>query len=358
MRATFIFCCLLQASALRFNKHPEISAIKELDTTEVSNGWTGYDTMDESMKKQVQYDETEELDLSRAPPHVQLRRNVKSITDDFVKTYAAQYANEMHRRSAVFFLHVSKSAGTTICDCGKHNGCNAPNRNCHTKVDWHLWGGNHIGNTRQNLTCQELADLNKQMKWTLEGDENYLPAEGTCPQFWNVIVLRNPINRIISHAHEMSRDKTMDFEAMNRGGWSILTHNYYIRSLVGEFDPEVKITEEHLRKAKQILNTFDVVLIKNPSLNNNLDLTLGWKCPNAQSRGHSGRYEDPMTTEEFGEMLKQKWGEDKFNLLYEQNKLDFMLKAHADRLAAHDERIFNHPQFQLTKPGKCGYLDQ
>lgn len=300
-------------------------------------------------------DEHEWLDDSLAPYHVKERRRSNSITNEFVKNYAAQYIKEVRNRSSVFFLHVSKTAGSTICECGKANGCTAPPKNCHAEYDKWMWQGGE----RPDLSCEQMESLMMTNNWTLEGDENYLPREGTCPQFWNVIALRNPIDRIISHLdmlqdpfHHWARQKWAEFSrtfASVNEHLGILVHNYYIRSLVGEFNPDVNITEKHLQKAKQILNSFDVVLVLSQSFNSRLGLTLGWHCQGFHERNN----EKKSAVEQ---NWKAQWSEEEWNQLYEQNKLDFMLKAHADRLVALDDRIFNHPHFQLPEPGQCGHL--
>merc|ERR1712224_581869 len=83
--------------------------------------------------------EPEELDLSQAPAHVRERRQTKEVTGDFVREYATKYIQEMQNRSGLFWLHVSKTAGSTVCTCGKRMGCHAPWENCHDRDDSFLW---------------------------------------------------------------------------------------------------------------------------------------------------------------------------------------------------------------------------
>merc|ERR1740138_753426 len=48
-------------------------------------------------------------------------------------------------------------------------------------------------------TCTGLSAAYAAANITIEGNENYLIAEGLCSEFWNTVVFRDPVARLVSH---------------------------------------------------------------------------------------------------------------------------------------------------------------
>lgn len=324
--------------------------------------------------------------------HVQLRRILaESLLNNTtqpaaVRDYAMLYHEEFSGRQLVFFLHVSKASGTEFCECGKSSGCRAEptNRikgtgNCNDPVvDIQLWfAGSAIdAKAREKFsTCAGLAKRYAARNWTLEGNEGYLlPASGICPQFWNVIIVRDPISRLLSHLkmlyswHQKFPPETLTpdhiFKKAHR-----LSNNYHIRVLSGRdafFSPFGEISERHFETALTLLRKFDLVFSmgsSNTSLTTLLERALGWTCTECAlcKRLPWLRDKSGVTTAVYRARLN--WTERDWSMLRAASSWDMKLKEHADTLARLDESVFVHDSFSTFQPTcprrsgeSCGFL--
>mmetsp|Transcript_2038 Transcript_2038/g.5170 ORF Transcript_2038/g.5170 Transcript_2038/m.5170 type:complete len:426 (+) Transcript_2038:100-1377(+) len=308
-----------------------------------------------------------------------------------LRKYGERYHAEFRARQAVFFSHVSKSAGTTFCACGMRSGClgfgmdeesDPVLQNCHAGLwdksapdDSPHWGaeGNH---PEQFDTCDGLAEYATSQNYTLEGNENYLISEGVCPQFWNVVILRDPIERLVSHLSELTRipeQSPWRFREVRVGDalWNphnltpqtifqeipILSDNFYIRSLLGRDVyrlPFGAITEEHLEQAKKVVEKFDMVLLKSDNLMDEIQQLMGWTCHASRRMGQSDK---------FAELLRTVWSPDAWAQVKKQNAFDVELVNHAQDLWKLDAQVFHQPIFAASasssaqcSAGDCGYL--
>lgn len=301
--------------------------------------------------------------------HVQRRRELSEKlkkgegTDSDVAAYAKEYRKELQKRQSVFLMHVSKAGGTFLCVCGLRNGCRAPGdpgdspekqlrTNCHGDLrEYHQqWGRNEVRMSRGVVnTCGGLARMHRQQGWTLAGDENFLVDGGPCHQFWNVIVMRDPIERLISHVsmlHEgfpgLKPNRRLDPRTVKPryifAAMPLLADNYYIRSLLGMATytlPFGQIREVHLKRAKRVLAKFDV-LFDLEKLHLQIIRALGWACQGSQGRSSKSRY---------GADLNRTWNARDWKLLKDQNHLDRQLFEYARSLIESDWRVLNHPVF-------------
>jgi len=325
---------------------------------------------------------------------MQLALNESTVTDSQFATYAELYRQDLSSKQMIFWSHISKSSGTTFCHCGWQNGCRAYGKdkmgsNCHPMQylnDWPHWGGGSTwmkaGREQKYDTCKGLYEYVREHNYTLEGNENFLISEGLCPNFWNAIIFREPIDRLLSHMALLYRQKAHDSywaevptgpEAWNPsnitpewvvGSTPILSNNYVIRSLLGKdvyLLPPGRINETHLEKAKQVLEQFDVVYVTTPSdddavLVEDIGLSLGWTCE-AEPQKHGGN-----RSADFISQLRASWTEDDWKKLKASNYYDMELYKHAGLLYKIDNLVFRHPQFKRSlgsaEPGKCGYLDK
>ena len=256
----------------------------------------------------------------------------------------------------IYWLHVSKSAGTWFCKCGmtvggRNQGKNfTPQKNCHyLRGDgplWALrsnphsaalfqpWASKLPGKTR---TCLELEAEIKQLEVDFEGNENFLPMYGAvCDNFRNVILLRNPVQRFLSLMRNHARKCTIHgntsicvslFELLLRHVPSanlIASDNFFVRVLggVGVWSlPYGALNQRHLEHAKQTLQSFDDVLIAdavNPSLAKQMKQRLGWDCGSVISR-------EPRFT--------LSWPRKVISLLESRNKMDLELYEFGKKLA-------------------------
>lgn len=293
-----------------------------------------------------------------------------------IASYARRYLHTLSDCDAVFFHHLSKCGGTDLCLCGWSNGCRAwggPNKadNCHPPFDAFRWEGGVRG-VSSPRTCKELAAYNRRYGYTLEGNENYIIGDGLCPQFWNIIILRDPIARLASHLAMCSNfGRPWCLHGKQGPAWlsqatprwlfrekHIIADNFYIRSLLGEdvfHLPFGAIGWEHFVKAKQVLQRFDVVYTLSENFSQDLRLSLGWSCsPKIKRPGNS-------TTKV---QLVRHWGTAGLSRLRNQNRFDMLLYDRARWLARMDRAVFTHPSFRAAADDNarcmdglhCGYL--
>jgi hypothetical protein len=312
--------------------------------------------------------------------HVSVRRQLAlavqsgAYKDDDIAAYRTQYLSEMQARQAVYYLHVSKTAGTFLCDCGWLSGCKSFDKknhttctlaldkttpggfgcgNCHAPFNWPAWTPRMMENTSLGVrnsaldTCAGTAEFLRYHNITVEGNERYLISEGLCPQFWNIMVLRSPQERLVSHLSMISEMFANQYflpvnASLNDVNREIpgIANNFFIRSLLGKDVYELplgQITTTHLEQAKRVLEEFDLVFVQSDTLAQRLKSRMGWSCPTAPSR--------EGTTDAYLTHLKQVWTPAEWEQLDENNKLDELLLNHARTLEEADQAVFDHPVF-------------
>lgn len=323
----------------------------------------------------------------RAADHITFRRRLglrlmarevsRAAVMEDVAAYAHRYREEFAKRNTVFFSHISKSSGTTLCSCGWNSGCNAQGGqtadNCDaTPGDAPDWLGSSQ-NIQSFKTCQALVEHNVKNHYTLEGNQNHLIQDGLCPQFWNVIVLRDPMDRVFSHINLLSQqDQGTPLLSSNRitpkflfENAPLIANNFVIRNLIGPKGYKIpfgNITQEHLEEAKQRLESFDLVFITSDKLLDDVQQLLGWKCA---SHGSTS-----ANTALYQAEVRRAWSQHEINELQKANELDRALFEHARILDMVDRQVLQHPTFSEAlynsthdkecrangNTGQCGFL--
>ncbi|GIL90323.1 hypothetical protein Vretimale_18189 [Volvox reticuliferus] len=215
------------------------------------------------------------------------------------------------------YLHVSKSGGTSWCHIAELNGCTTERydksyvcqiKKFDDKVRWlnmtfHmlqvpvyrvpqyvLKRFSRFGTFRKNHDMSSCSARRKLItnrgynyysnEYTVHGGHKGMDNAHMCGNFFNVIVLRDPMKRLVSHMKfvmwTMSGDRgyndTLLFNRMyaNRSSefWQALgpaiVDNYFIRSLLGEkafHVPVGTVGREMLSLAEHVLAQFDLVLV-------------------------------------------------------------------------------------------------
>ena len=210
-------------------------------------------------------------------------------------------ASSLSRASApVYFLHVSKSGGTSVCDLAydEVNGCSPPSKD-HDGFSAHCWTQGtgpawESGAERRHmdLSCNETVDVFRRTKSSLVFNEGYLPAAdpggggaaavgrpqlsgSLCnEQLIHATVLRNPYKRVESHAHLLDvRKEAGDWGTRLWGDLSFkekakanpyIFDNYITRVLLGHATyysagGSGSLGDDHLRAGQLQLMRFDVV---------------------------------------------------------------------------------------------------
>jgi len=326
--------------------------------------------------------------VSTPDHHVLERRRIGhaveegTATHEDVASYARLYQLEMSRRKVLYLLHISKTAGTFFCACGVSQGCKAiQSGNCHVEYDMNLWtpetrpGPSLLISTRPS-TCEGLAADYETRGLTLEANENFLLPQGLCHQFWNVIIVRDPLTRLFSHL-SMNWERgltiydpsTITVEQLFKEV-PVLSNNYYIRSLLGHDVytlPSGAIRRTHLEKAKQRLRAFDVILIQQEQnsslLTSDINRRIGWSCQGDEIEKLPTSSMATLWgggTTSYREALRARWSDAEWGQLVARNMLDAELQQYAIRLERLDRHVFDHGAFVNTHSSRpkagCGFL--
>ncbi|KXZ47683.1 hypothetical protein GPECTOR_33g565 [Gonium pectorale] len=211
-------------------------------------------------------------------------------------------------KGAVEFLHISKSGGTSMCSVADRNGCVAESTtnygNCmvrrfddrprwvslaeHNKTaapDGWRWYYRYLVR-RGNRTCEYRDEYMRRKGFTfysnefaahggLEGEpEPPWASAHVCPHFLNVIMLRHPIARLVSHIRwiikvyrtEYGRSFEPFFRGRDADYWRrfapAAVDNYYSRLLLGEaafYAPTDTLDATHLAAARLVLLQYDAL---------------------------------------------------------------------------------------------------
>jgi len=318
--------------------------------------------------KKKQHETVHHHDHHHYHQHIQERRQLghkillgQEGTHREVEQYAKHYHQQLAKRDLMFYLHVSKTAGTFLCAAGAASGCEEESglgKNCHIDADQPDWlGVLEATRTGRKESCHDLSLELAGRHLTLEGNENYLIAEGLCPQFWNFVVFRHPIARVLSHLSMLNGNQATWKDEPYKASHPpvnpdalfkqlpILTNNYFIRVLLGSkvFGlPFGAITATHLEQAKHVIEGFDVLFVMDedhPSLlESDLHRTLGWS-----SSGINATESRVGETDEYRQLLN--WNRAQWDALEAANSLDLQLFQHAQALHHLDQQVFQHSAF-------------
>lgn len=276
--------------------------------------------------------------------------------------YSEALKGNAENSKRIQFLHISKAAGTFFCACGNNNGQNIGKRhdggsNCHfLREDFPIWGSLSEENIKAAYrssadasyhtdNCTMLDALYERERITFEGNENFLANEGSlCPQFNNVLVLRSPIHRLVSHIVMLQGSKKAKKETVDTifEKWPLLSDNFMTRVIGGHshfWAPVGSLSHHHLLKAIRTVHDFDHVLIQDQTLNSQIKHSLGWDC-GASSGRHSSF---AGGTQAMVDYFKKTWGDQDFQRLLDRNKLDMQLYDDARHISFARRIIRNQP---------------
>jgi hypothetical protein len=187
----------------------------------------------------------------------------------------------------MYFLHIHKAGGTTLCKLARQNGLRASDQNCNVFVE------NKAPCCGATITQQQRFAATTQ--YDLVANEKYMPhlLDYNCYQY--VTVLRDPRDRYVSH-YLFARDVFFGQSKMGQfTDWlRRQPDNYMLRVICGEWCktiPRGQLNHTHLEFAKQRLGRFSAVLVLE-SLNDGLRIMhqrFGWKTEPAKqiNRGKS-----------------------------------------------------------------------
>jgi hypothetical protein len=274
------------------------------------------------------------------------RGGAKDFVNHCMTTAQSRPLTPPKRENAIIdFLHISKAGGTFYCACGNKNARNS-NRginsgtNCHyLSADRPYWENNSTyvppfaRKPPTKIDCPAKANKMKEQGLDFEGNENFLPNDGLCPDSENVFIMRDPMHRIISHLDfihdrtnlthtapitEISVDTVL-------ARWPRLANNYVARMLGGEEVESLSILSSGntsvLQKAEQRLDEFDTVFIMDKGFTKAIEKRHGWNCSGVMGRtstyhgGTKGRVE----------AVKAAWPAQDWQRLLDYNEMDRQL---------------------------------
>merc|ERR1719158_1989992 len=101
-----------------------------------------------------------------------------------------------------------------MCTCAQRNGCRTPRDRCHgvrgsiranpwmyRDTTFHgNWAGLGPPGPQTENSCVDLRRIARRGgNLTFVGDENWVESVGLCKTFWNIIIMRDPVERLVSH---------------------------------------------------------------------------------------------------------------------------------------------------------------
>jgi len=253
--------------------------------------------------------------------------------------------NSRATQRPIDFLHVSKSAGTFFCACGEAAGRNAgvPGAgdltNCHRlhedQVYWESGPPTPAWARKLPVksSCASQASQMQSRGIDLEGNENFLPGDGVlCPEFENVVLVRDPIHRLISHL------VFMEFDPRNMTAEDILTqfprlsNNYFARVLGGEPVQGLPRGQlpPRLESSRRKLREFDDVFVVDKHLTARIEGRFGWHCSGVDNRTS----EQPGGTAAVVAELQRSWPPGDWDALLAANAVDIELFKEAQIINA------------------------
>ena len=260
----------------------------------------------------------------------------------------------------IFFMHLHKVAGTTLCLLAVNNGHRAAGMkqddkdpktkekfgfNCNILGDdpGHLGLGvqnqrSTFGQAEGLMTCKLRRDKMVRQSWTFSAIERWIFPQEVCPdQFIYMTCLRDPLARIKSAMkfhRRQTESKVLSWATKNKfnAAAPIATgtpavNNFYVRSFAGKaayLKPLGDMNEQDLALATALINQFEIVLILEHFDRDLVQLQklLGWNIKylgQAKKSGSGGKQISFTSAQE--------------TLIKQRNTLDYEFYSHACSLA-------------------------
>lgn len=262
-----------------------------------------------------------------------------------------------------YHTHIRKSMGSTICNIallsspGKFFNLKiAKDKNCNMEGDGpktmaHKKGGTHHVFANRYLCCADRYQAARGKQKALIARELYLD-DFFCPQWFAYsVILRQPISRIMSHFNyqnhrwsnveiwiNQSTFKYGEDHKRTDHGWPLLSgtgpyNNYHVR-IFGGFETYFlnidQLNHQHLEKAKNIINMYEVVIILEKFEEQKVQLStfFGWNLRTLSSINN--RDSKKLTPNKYEFALNETY---QIQMLREVNQLDLKFYAHSIEVA-------------------------
>ncbi|PNW70247.1 hypothetical protein CHLRE_17g711900v5 [Chlamydomonas reinhardtii] len=230
------------------------------------------------------------------------------------------------RKGIMEYFHISKAGGTSWCHAAKNNGCRAQvydsayicqigqfddrvrwlNNSFHAQrtgrgARWGTWG--RPKRATDMTTCEQRFEFAAALGYQYFSNEYTLHEGfedpdnvGTCPQFFNVILVRDPLKRLLSHLKFVTMQMKWDyrnntlfhntFTGTDSAFWEefgpVLVDNYMLRGMLGEtvyHYPIGGIGAKQVAHGRAILQQYDLVVdleAGHDVLDDVIELGVGW----------------------------------------------------------------------------------
>ncbi|GFR52721.1 hypothetical protein Agub_g15274, partial [Astrephomene gubernaculifera] len=259
-----------------------------------------------------------------------MQRQLPPVLEDSLRRLFHEFY-EAHRvvalrKGIMEYFHISKSGGTSWCHAAKNNGCRAQiydsayicqisqfddrvrwlNNSFHHQrtgrgARWGTWG--RAQRATQQPTCAARHEFAALMGYQYFSNEYALhegferPEEvGLCEQFFNVILIRDPLRRLLSHLKFVTMQMKWDyrnntlfhatFAGVDAAFWEqfgpVLVDNYMLRGMLGETVyhwPLGSIGPQQVQQGRALLQQYDMVIdleAGHDVIDDVIQLGLGW----------------------------------------------------------------------------------
>ncbi|KAG2489058.1 hypothetical protein HYH03_012494 [Edaphochlamys debaryana] len=230
------------------------------------------------------------------------------------------------RKGIMEYFHISKAGGTSWCHAAKNNGCRAQvydsayicqisqlddrvrwlNNTFHAKrtgrgARWGTWG--RVARDTKFPTCESRHDFAAAMGYQYFSNEFTL-HEGLhdtadvrlCEQFFNVILIRDPLKRMLSHLKFVTMQMKWDYRndtlfhntywGTDAAFWEsfgpVLVDNYMLRGMLGEkayHAPIGSFGPREMEQGRALLQQYDLIVdleAGHDAVDDVMQLGVGW----------------------------------------------------------------------------------
>jgi hypothetical protein len=187
----------------------------------------------------------------------------------------------------IYFLHIHKSGGTTMCTMAKKNGMTANyRRNCNVQGDWHCCGNAD--------TVEAQHKFATTTTFSFVSSESYMYKAMDPTGFYYAVQLRTSSDRYMSHYQRVARSAPVwkyEHPGTFETWWSHQPDNWSVRVICGPdcaHAPKYQISKDQWEETKRRLQAFDsIILLENfEETFGQFANKVGWSHGNDASKSH------------------------------------------------------------------------
>lgn len=186
---------------------------------------------------------------------IERERSMPSYIESQIETMDLASSNHTENR-IIYYLHIHKSAGSTMCIGAQKNGMKVSDKNCNVQRDQRCCGGG------DDLASQEAYALSTDKDFVANEQDMYEAMDMVHYRY--VVTLRKSRDRYLSHWKNVVRLYYPNYMTNFSTWWQQQPDNWNFRKICGSrcmFVPKFRITEDLFQYTVERLNNFEDILI-------------------------------------------------------------------------------------------------